>query len=152
MKEISVKLNNEYVTVNPRTWRHRTDVTVNVGLGTGDRDVQLSRLQMIYAEQKEGFQQGIVPYEKLHHTLGVMLELSGFKDVQNYFTAPEDVQQAMAQQAQNQQPDPAQMLVEVEMAKVQAKSQMDSAKLQLDAVKLESQRAEMLLKKAQDKY
>ena len=152
MKSLSMKLNNEYIEVNPRTWRHRTDVTVNVGLGTGDRDVQLARLMVIYKEQKEAFAQGLIGYDKLLHTMTIILELSGFKDVHNFWPDAEEVQQRMAQQAEGQGPDLNQMLIQVEMAKVQQqgaeaqqKAQMAMFEAQMERMKIDNDRLKTMM-------
>jgi hypothetical protein len=134
MKELSIRLNNKYVPVNPRTWRHRSDITVSVGLGTGDKDIQLARLERILAEQKEGFERGILGYEKVHHTLKKILELSGFKDTTNFLPNPEDVDKMLAEK--QPPPDPTMILAEIESSKVQAKAQSDAQNAQLEQMKI----------------
>ena len=37
-----VKINNDFVPMNPREWFNRYDVTVQVGLGTGNQDQRLA--------------------------------------------------------------------------------------------------------------
>jgi hypothetical protein len=141
MKEIAIRLNGEFISVNPRTWKHRTDMTVNVGLGTGDREVQFQRLAMILAQQKEGLQAGFTTYENVHHTLRKMVELSGFKDIGAFFPEPQAVQERMAQQAQQQQgPDPAMMMLQLEQQKIQGQLQAQQMKTQVDAMKVELDR------------
>ncbi len=88
LKKIAMELNGEWIDVNPRTWKTRADMTVNVGLGTGDRDIQFTRLGFILQQQKEGLAAGLVGPEHLHHTLTKMVELSGFKDVSAFFPEP----------------------------------------------------------------
>ena len=129
-------------------------MTVNVGLGTGDRDIQFARLGMILEQQKEGLQAGFTTYEHIHHTLRKMVELSGFKDVASFFPEPKavaEMQQQMAQQ-QGNQPDPMQMMAQIEMAKVQGdiqskqmKNQIDAMKLQMDRMKIDNDRLKTLM-------
>jgi hypothetical protein len=142
LKEIGVKLRNEWIAVNPRMWKHRTDMVVNVGLGTGDRDIQFERLAFLLAQQKEGMMAGFAGYEHIHHTLRKMTELSGFKDVGNFWPDPEVIAQAQAQQ--EPQPDPAQMMMQVEMAKVQQKGEADSLRAQVEMLKMQ------MMKQAED--
>ena len=144
VKKIAIELNNEFVTVNPRQWRRRTDVTVSVGLGTGDRDIQIARLSQILEEQKLGYAQGVVPYEKLYHTYSKILELSGFKDVPNFFPSPEEMQQA--QQGQEQQPDPAMIIAQLEAQKIQGQLQVEQLKLQQKQAELEVKKLDVLMK------
>lgn len=130
-KEIAIQLNGEFISVNPRMWKHRTDMTVNVGLGSGDRDIQFQRLGFILQQQKEGLQVGFTGYEHIHHTLMKMTELSGFKDTSRFFPDPQEVAQAQSQQ--EPQPDPAQMLAQVEMQKAQMAHQAKMADNQIKA-------------------
>ena len=125
IKRLAAKLRGEWVAVNPRTWVEREDMTVNVGLGTGDRDIQFERLGMILAKQEQGLALGMVGPEHIHHTLTKMLELSGFKDVASFFPEPGSMPPAQ----QPEQPDPAAMMVQVEAQK----AQQDAAKAQMDA-------------------
>lgn len=144
MKEIAIRLNGEFVQVNPRTWKHRTDMVVNVGLGTGDRDVQFARLSMILDQQKEGLQAGFVGYEHIHHTLRKMVELSGFKDVGAFFPEPQAIAQAAQQRPE--QPDPAMLLAQLESQKMQMEGQIKQAELQLKQMDLKNKQLDMLMR------
>lgn len=104
VKEMALQLNNEWVAVNPRKWRGRTDIRVSVGLGTGDKQTQLGLLTRILAEQKEALAHGVVGYEHIHHTYERFLDLAGFKGIGNFFPTPEDVQEQAA--SRTEQPDP----------------------------------------------
>ena len=129
MKKIAMRLRNDWVQVDPRTWADRADMTINVGLGTGDRDVQFERLGFILQQQKESLQMGFVEPRHLTHTLTKMLELSGFKDHQSFFP---DASEMQMQPQQDQGPSPEELLAQVEMQKTQAKAQSDAAKLEAD--------------------
>ena len=48
-----VRMRGEYVSFDPRTWSNQYDISVNVGLGSGDREQKLTMLQMIMAKQEE---------------------------------------------------------------------------------------------------
>ena len=128
LKAIGMKLNGEWEEVNPRTWKDRADMTVNVGLGTGDRDVQFQRLGMILGQQKEALQAGLIEPKHLHHTLSKMVELSGFKDVSAFFPDPDNIE---PQQQEAPQPDPAMMLAQVEMKKSENILQAKMAELEI---------------------
>ena len=143
LKKIGMKLNNEWVEVNPRTWKDRADMTVNVGLGTGDRDVQFSRLGFILAQQKEALQMGLIGPENLHHTLSKMIELSGFKDVEAFFPDPANIP---PQPPEPPQPDPAMMLAQVEMQKSENIKQTAMANLEIKRMDAETKRLDMLMK------
>ena len=154
IRDLMVELDGQYTKVNPRTWRRRTDVTVNVGLGSGDREAQLMKLQMIYAEQKEAYMTGKLTYDRIYHTLSKMLELSGYKDANSFFLPPEEMQQM--EQMQAQQPKPPGMeeiMFQIEKMKVDQKAQSDMLKNQTDRQKneianlgQENRRLDLLLK------
>ena len=50
-KERIIKIRNKFVPFRPMEWRNRCNVTINVGLGTGSRDQQLSILNNILQTQ-----------------------------------------------------------------------------------------------------
>jgi hypothetical protein len=47
-----VRLQGKYVSVDPREWKSQYDVYINVGLGTGTREQQLTMLSMILQKQE----------------------------------------------------------------------------------------------------
>jgi len=146
LKRIAMRLRNEWVEVDPRTWRHRADMTVNVGLGTGAKDQQMAYLGQILAQQKEGLSAGLVGYEHLHHTLTKMVELAGFKDSVKFFPDPQELEER--QQQQGDEPDPMSIMAEAERMKAEADAmkaqagiERDRAKLMLDQAKLQGDQA-----------
>jgi len=143
LKSIAMKLNNEWVEVDPRTWKSRTDMTVNVGLGTGDRDVQFQRLGMILGQQKEAFAIGGVGPEHLFHTLSKMVELSGFKDVEAFFPDPANIP---PKPEQPPQPDPAMMLAQVDMKKSENILNAKLAEIEIKKMEAETKRLDMMMK------
>lgn len=124
LKSIVAKLRGDFVEVSPRTWADRADMVVNVGLGTGDRDMQFQRLGMVLQEQKEGLGAGLVYPSHIHHTLTKMLELSGFKDANAYFPEPPEGPMPQPEPA----PDPIAVTAQIEAAKID----FDRAKLASD--------------------
>jgi hypothetical protein len=131
----------DYVPVDPRSWNLMMDVTVNVGLGTGQEDQKRAALMQAFQIQSQIMQaygptNGLVSLTQVRNTLADVLAMSGLRNSTRYFMPmnPQTEQQLMAQQQQQQQqpqPDPqAQAYLQAEMAKVQAKAQTDMAKLQ----------------------
>lgn len=143
VKEMAVMLNNDFVQVNPRKWRGRSDVMVSVGLGTGDKDVQIARLQQILAEQKEALAYGVTDYSHVYGTYRRILELSGFKDVGSFFPSPDDVAQRPPQE---EKPDPTMILAQIEMQKAQAQAQTKMAELELRKMEAQTKRLDVLMK------
>jgi hypothetical protein len=133
-----VRLRGQYVQFDPRQWSNQYDVSINVGLGTGSRQEQLAMLNMIMQKQ-ENILQGYGPANPLvsvgqyRETLGRLIEAAGFKDTDSFFKpVPPEVDQMLSQPQQQQQPDPAMMIAQVEQQKAQLKAQSDAQRLQAD--------------------
>jgi hypothetical protein len=87
-----VKLNGQETPVDPRQWAELEDwdVTVNTGLGTGNRDRDLQMGGMILAKmeellQKMGPSNPIVSLPMYSHALINMAEAAGFNNAEQYF-------------------------------------------------------------------
>ena len=147
-KEKIVRMRGEYVSFDPRTWANEYDVSVNVGLGSGDRDQKLTMLQMILSKQEQILQQfgpsnPLVSVGQYRNTLAKFIESAGFKDANQFINPITPEQDAALAQPKPPTPDAqaevAKMLADVEREKTQAKAQIDSAKLDLERQKLEAE-------------
>ena len=52
-RPMTIRLRNKWVEVNPRDWKERNDLTINVGLGTGSKMERASQLMMLVGLQRE---------------------------------------------------------------------------------------------------
>jgi hypothetical protein len=152
-KEEIIRLNNQFVAVDPRVWNSGMDMIVNVGLGTGRENEKAAVLRETIQMQMSIWQQygpnnGLVTMSNVRNTLADMLSAVGLKNSERYYlpVTPESEQQLIAQKqqeammAQQQQggapaSDPNQAFLMAEQMKAQSKVQVDMAKLQLDAQK-----------------
>jgi hypothetical protein len=139
-----VRLRGKYVSIDPREWDSSYDVTVNVGLGTGNRQEQMAMLAMVLQKQEQllgqgGIGQALVGVSQYRATLGRFIESAGFKDSTEFFREiPPEAEQAMAQT--QGQPDPQMMMLQQQMqmqlqaaqAKAQSDIQIDQAKAQAE--------------------
>lgn len=116
-KPLVMKLNNQYVDVDPRQWKTRTDMTVAVGLGTGDKQQQLQHIMTLMQVQKEGLQIGITDPAKIYNAAKRLAENAGFKDGDEFFMEP---------QPQQPKPDPAMMQAQAEMQMKQQAAAQDA--------------------------
>lgn len=148
IKRIAMKLRGKWIPVNPRTWKDRTDMTVSVGLGTGNRDRQYAHLGELLMQQKEGMQAGLMDYRHLHATMEKMLEIAGFKNTQQFLPDPMEIEQKQAQAAQNQKPDPATLIAQAEMMKAQAEAQKAQFDAQVKQAELQLRQMDLQLKKS----
>lgn len=121
-QEMLIQLRGNWVSVNPTEWRERTNMTVVVGLGTGDKDREIQYLSMILAQQKEVLQNGLplTNLDQVYNTLGKIVEAANLKDVNVYWTDPQGAQMP-------QRESPEQKVVE---AQLQAAGQQNQVKAQ----------------------
>jgi hypothetical protein len=133
----AVRLRNQWVTVDPRDWKARADMTINVGLGTGSKSEQLAHLQLIIGAQKEAIAAGLVSAKNLYHSAKELVKLAGHKNVDAFFTAsgapvnPTD----RASAPLTPPADPKQVEIAAKAAAEKAKIETDAAhqKLKLEA-------------------
>ena len=147
-KERIVRLRGKYVSIDPREWTNGFDISINVGLGTGNKQEQMAMIAMVLGKQEEilktaGINNPLVSLSNYRQTLGRFIEAAGFKDSNEFFMeiTPEQEQQMELQgQQQQQQQDPA---MEAYVAQMQAKMAADNAKaendIQIAQVKAEAQ-------------
>ena len=143
--EQMMRLNGEFIPVDPSVWDASMDMDINVGLGTGQEDVKAAALMQTFSTQQQiwqtyGPQNGLVSMTQMRNTLSDMLALSGLKNADRYYApmTPEKEQQIMAQMAeqaaqaaQGQQGDQvAEAMITSEQIKAQAKIQGDQMRLQ----------------------
>lgn len=122
LRKLSLRLNGQYVDVDPREWATEWDMTVNVGLGTGNKDQQLIHLQRIFATMGAMAQMGkgyMISDENLYSVFARMVENSGFQHVESFVTHPKSIPD------EKKQPPPP-----PEMMKMQLDAQESAAKLQ----------------------
>ena len=143
-----LRINGKYVSFDPRMWKNQFDVSINVGLGTGNKEQQLAMLNMVLAKQEQILQQygpanPLVSVGQYRNTLGKLIEAAGFKDSNQFINTITPEMDAQLSQPQPPAPDAqaevAQMLAQVEREKTQAKTQIESAKLALEKQQLEAE-------------
>lgn len=147
----AMKVNGQFVQIDPRVWRADMDIGINVGLGTGREEERMMALQQALQLQQTiyqtyGPQNGMVTLTNIRNTLADVLAAAGVRNSDRYFMpmTPEIEQQMMMQQQQaaqaaaqgQQQPDPNAAFLQAEQMKAQAQMQSNMAKLQLEQQKL----------------
>jgi len=137
-KERMVRLRNEWVAIDPRSWNSSMDVTTNVALGNGDVEQKMAMLNMISNIQKEalmtmGPQNPLVSPAQFSYTVRKMVELAGFKDSSQFFNAvPADY----APPQKEEKPTPEEILANVQAQSIQADIQKKAAELELEREKM----------------
>lgn len=146
-----VKLRNKWVPVDPRGWKTRRDITVSVGIGTGNKDQMLQHLFMILQEQKQALPLGLSTPKNIYAALKRMTQNAGFKQPEEFWTDPS------MSPPQPPQPNPdmmkAQADIQVKQADMQMRQQQTQADLgfkqQAAQIDLEKARVELQIKLAE---
>jgi len=149
-----VRMRGEFVEFDPRTWANQYDVSINVGLGAGNRQEQMAMLSMVLAKQEQligqyGPANPYVSPAQYRGTLGRMVEIAGFKDSAEFYKAitPEQDQALSNPPPQQQQMPPE---VQALMARTQAEIQAAQAKAQAD-MQMQQQQMQIDMEMAQQK-
>jgi hypothetical protein len=152
--EVMMRLNGQFVPVDPRSWSVDMDLIANVGLGTGgeiEREMVLRETlqHQMSIWQAYGPTNGLVTLTQIRNTLADIMKLGGVQNSDRYWMpmTPEVEQFLMqqAQQAQQGQPDPMQAMAQAEVQKAQIEAQ---TRLQAEQMKMQ-QRGQADLMKAQ---
>ena len=147
-EEQVMRVNGDFIPIDPTSFNPEMDLIVNVGIGTGRQNERAAALQQAFAVQQQiytayGPMNGVVTLTQMRNTLADMLALGGIRNAERYFQPmTEEIEQQMlmqqqqqAQQAammQGQQSDPMQMAMQAEQMKAQTNAQVQMAKAQMD--------------------
>lgn len=152
-----------YRQVTPSAWSPEMACSINVGLGTGSRDRDMSMLNLILNGQvgmadrlaAMGMKAKAVEFiPKIRNTAVKMAESSGLKNPDEYYPEFSDEELAQAKQAASQpQPDPEMMKAqaqiaatkEIETIKAQGNAQKEAAQLAGDLRAKEADRRNALI-------
>jgi len=148
-----MRVNGEFVPVDPRSWSADADMTVNVGIGTNKHEEKAMVLRETLQTQMGiwqayGPQNNIVSMTNIRNTLADILRHGGLSNSERYYQPMnQQMEQALmmqaAQAAQGQQQaqptDPNMAFMQVEQMKSQTRAQADQQKTQLDFVKAQMQ-------------
>jgi len=135
-KEAFIRLRGTWVNVDPREWRNQFDCTVNVGLGTGNRDQQVAHLMALLQQQQMGLQIGTATPENVYQSQAELVKALGFKTADKFFSDPAKAP------PRPQPPTPEQIKAQAAMQLEQMRQQADAQKFQAEQ-QIEMQRIQM---------
>ena len=130
----TVRLRNNWVQVDPRQWKTRNDMTIHVGLGTGDKAQQYAQVMGLAGFQKELIQGGkghMVPDAQLFNTASELVKLTGHKNPDKFFADPSAKNPDGTPKNPPLPPQPPEA-VQVAQIKAQADQQKMGVQAQLD--------------------
>ena len=134
-----VRLNNRFIDVDPRVWKHDMDVVTTVALGTGTMEQRLAVLRELAAKQEQiiqlaGPDNPLAGIEEYRNTLAEIAKLSGIVDVERYLKDPTDPAN-QPQPQPPQPPSPEELLARSELQKTQQDGVNKTREYELDVWK-----------------
>lgn len=133
-KKAQIRLSGKWVDMDPREWRNQFDVSINVGLGVGNKDQQIGHLMALFEVMGKAGPLGVAKPSNVYALASEMAKAMGFKTPDKFFTEPDPNQPP---------PDPMQGQMQIEQMKVQAKTQADmhakQAEMQLERERMQMQ-------------
>ena len=141
-----IRIDGNFVVVDPRSWTSDLDVITNVGLGNNQREERIAALQMTLQMQMQIWQtygptNGLVTMTGMRNTLADILGMAGVYNADRYYNPmnPQieqmlmmQAQQAQQAQGQQQQGDPNAAYMQTEAMKAQTRAQVDMQKAAMD--------------------
>lgn len=143
-KPRTVRLRNEWVTVDPRSWNADMDAQVNTGLGAGTRERDIIAVQQVIGLQEKllstlGPNNPFVKPEQVYNAISKLVQATGLKNVSMFFTKPDPQEIEALQKSQQDQPNPEQMKAEAAMKLEEARTQ---GRIQVEQVRAQARLAE----------
>lgn len=153
-----VRLNNNWVTLKPNEWKEKMDCTAQVGLGFGNKDMNLMHLgrlsqtiQMIAQHPAAGM---MLKPKNVYNLVAEQIKAMGMKNVDDFITDPGDAdvpqnnKPSPEEQAKQQEAQLKQQELQVKMQKIQQESELRQQEMQIDA-KIAQQNLELKAQEAQ---
>ena len=143
-KQRIVRMKGKFIPINPQEWRERTDLTVKVGLGTGNEEDRQRKLMMIAQMQRDMLGPlGLVDPKKGFALFADVAKTLGFDMPDKYALSPDSPEF----QQRQQQPPPPPPQVQVKQLELQADAQKFQAESQQ---RQQEKQADMRLQMATD--
>ena len=145
-KKQVIRLRGEWVEMDPADWNAGYDMSVAVGLGTGNREQQVGQLTNLLdidrqiIELQGGVDGPIVTLPNIYEKLKRMVEAMGMKGVENYYTDPNADDQQQEEPEPGPSPEEQQFQAEQQMMQAQQQFEMQKAEF---AAQIDMQKAEM---------
>jgi len=125
----TVRLRNTWVQIDPRDWKTRDDMTINVGLGSGGKAQQFAQTMAIANVQKELVAAGkvnLVSDRELYNTAAELTRIMGHKNPDRFFNDPTAIN-PQSGQLLHPPPAPPQSSPDPKLLAAQTRAQTDQA-------------------------
>jgi hypothetical protein len=134
-----MRLNNEFIPIDPRYWDADKDMVINVGISKNSDEEKFQVLTAMAQKQEQilqtlGPNNPLVNLQQYANTLTKMIEMAGFKDATTFINTT--VQPMPPQSQEPPKPDPAEMLAQAEAMKAQNLAQKAIIDAETDRMKI----------------
>ena len=135
-KPMTMKLRGKWVEIDPSQWKYRTSVTINVGLGSGNREETRANLMLLGQGMQTFKQAGLVGPKQAYNYAKRSIEALGFNTPSEFVVDPSTPEGQ--QLTKSMQPPPpyqvqvAQIKAQSEAADRQQQAQLDQQQSALD--------------------
>ena len=139
-RERTIQLRNEWIPVRPDVWRDKTDCTVSVALGNGNKDQQMMHLSQMLSFAGEAMKGGlpIVSMQNMYNLGSSLVKAMGFQNVNDFLTDPSQIPPQEAEQDPGEQAKLLEAQVKQEELKIKAAEvQIKAQKIQQEYQKLQ---------------
>jgi len=139
----TVRLRNAWVNIDPRGWKTRDDMTINVGLGAGGKAQQFAQVMALANIQKQliaGGKVNLVGDRELYNTAAELTKIVGHKNPDRFFNDPSAINPQTGQLLHPPLPPPAPP-PDPKLLAMQARAQADQAAA-AHKVQIEQQKAQ----------
>ncbi len=136
----TVRLRNEWVQVDPRQWKTRNDMTINVGLGTGGKGERVAHLMGLANFQKElllGGKSNLVDDAKLYNTFKELAKLMDYKNADQFVNDPMAKNPDGSPKFPPPQPQPDPKIMQLQI-QAQLDEKADQRKAQIETVQAQA--------------
>ena len=135
-KERMIRLRNEWVPVRPDVWRDKSDCTVSVALGNGNKDQQMMHLSQMLQFAGEAMKGGlpIVSMQNMYNLGSSLIKAMGFQNVNDFLTDPSQLPPQ-----QEEQPSPEEQAKMMEAQVKQEELKVKAAEVQIKAQKIQQE-------------
>lgn len=137
----TVRLRNTWVQVDPRNWKTRNDMTINVGLGRGSKAQQFAQMMALASLQEKllaGGKMNLVGDAELFNTASEISKLLGHKNGDKFFNDPTAKDPQTGQLLHPPIPPPPDPKVQIEQAKLQGQQAIAQQKAATDQQKAQA--------------
>jgi hypothetical protein len=152
-----VRLNNKWITLYPSEWKEKMDCTAQVGLGFGNKDMNLMHLgqlaqtiQMVAGHPAAGM---MIKPKNVYNLIAEQIRAMGMKNVEDFITDPGDGDLPQQGPGPEEQAKQAEMQLKSEelklkMQKMQTESALRQKEMEIDA-QIAQQELELKAQEAQ---